>query len=70
MFFEDDICYCGNSDECNNISCFRHTNNRRIKEGIFTVGLLKDTEYCPGFKRKENDNEEKEKGNNRYNKRS
>ena len=41
--------------------------NRRIKEGIFTTGLLKGTEYCPGFKRKENKNE-KEKGNNRYNK--
>lgn len=67
MLFEDDICYCGNSDECNNISCFRHMSNRRIKEGIFTTGLLKGTEYCPGFKRKENKNE-KEKGNNRYNK--
>lgn len=68
MFFEDDICWCGNSNECNNIDCFRHLNNRKTKEGIFTVGLLKDTEYCPGFKRKENNNEEERE--NRYNKRS
>lgn len=51
--FEDDICWCGNSDSCKNIDCFRHLDNRKVKEGIYTIGLLKDTEFCPLNEREE-----------------
>ena len=50
--WEDDICWCGNSDECTFTDCFRHMNNRKIKEGIFTMGLLKGTTSCPLFDNK------------------
>ena len=45
--FDDDICWCGNSDTCENKECFRHLDNKKIKEGIYTLGLLKNTIYCP-----------------------
>ena len=51
--FEDDICWCGNSDSCKNTDCFRHLDNRKVKEGIYTIALLKDTEFCPLNERKE-----------------
>lgn len=49
MFFEDDICWCADSQECDNTSCFRHTNNRRTA-GVFTSGHLMDTELCENNK--------------------
>lgn len=47
--FEDDICWCGNSDTCKNKECFRHLSNKKYKgeSDIFTLSLLRDTEYCP-----------------------
>lgn len=51
MFFDDDICWCGNSEECENKECFRHLSNKKTpnkgEKDIFTIGMLKGTEYCP-----------------------
>ena len=49
MFFEDDICWCSDSDRCDNTNCFRHMNNRKTA-GIFTAGSLMGTEYCENNK--------------------
>ena len=49
MFFEDDICWCSDSDKCNNTNCFRHMSNRKTA-GIFTTGSLMGTEYCENYK--------------------
>lgn len=56
-FFNDDICWCGNSaleetDYCDKIFCFRHINNRKPQEApdIFTMGMFKNTEDCPYYK--------------------
>lgn len=56
--FEDDICWCYNSqlvDElgCNKVECFRHMSNRKNKKGIFTCSYLKDTPDCPYNKTEE-----------------
>ena len=49
-WISDDICWCGNSDECENIECYRHTKNRRPEDGnIFTAALLKGTNLCPSY---------------------
>jgi len=46
--FDDDICWCGDSDNCPRTDCFRHMSNRRKSEGtdIFTYALFKDTPDC------------------------
>ena len=57
-WIDDDICWCGCSaevegyDYCSNKECFRHISNRKhhSQPDIYTVGMLKDTEYCPGYK--------------------
>ena len=56
-FFNDDICWCGNSnpketDYCDKTFCFRHMANRKSQEApdIFTMGMLKNTEVCPYYK--------------------
>lgn len=45
-WLDDDICWCGDSDTCDNIECFRHFYNK-TEAGIFTVSNLKNTELCP-----------------------
>ena len=45
-FWEDDICWCADSDECKKTECFRHLDNRRSEPVIFTMAHLKYTEYC------------------------
>jgi len=45
-WIEDDICWCGNSDECDYIDCYRHTSNMP-GAGIYTMSHLMNTEYCP-----------------------
>lgn len=45
--FEDDICWCGDSDTCENKECFRHLDNRTVKEGIYTISCLRHTDICP-----------------------
>ena len=47
--FEDDICWCFDSDRCDNTDCFRHMNNRKTA-GIFTGSALMGTEYCENNK--------------------
>jgi len=53
-FFEDDICWCYNSQEkdefgCDKVECFRHMSNRKPQSqpDIFTVAYLKGTQDCP-----------------------
>lgn len=45
----DDICWCGNSDECEDTKCYRHFSNRKEKDGFFTCANLKDTDTCPSY---------------------
>ena len=48
--FDDDICWCADSDRCKNKNCFRHMSNRRhYTEGpdIFTCAKLMGTDICP-----------------------
>ena len=49
-FYDDVMCWCGNSDTCENITCFRHTDNLKANGKLFIFGLLKDTPYCPLYK--------------------
>ncbi len=59
MYYEDDICWCWNSQEesgCEQKDCFRHLSHRKKpKDGpdIFTTSCLKETVYCPYYKEKE-----------------
>lgn len=61
--FDDDICWCYNSQEeegsnCEQKNCFRHLSNRKKPESgpdIFTVSCLKGTIYCPYCKENKND---------------
>ena len=50
-WISDDICWCGNSDECDDVKCYRNTKNRNWKEdgNIFTAALLKNTNLCPSY---------------------
>lgn len=58
--FNDDICWCHNSElegdiGCNKKDCFRHMSNRKKPEDgpdIYTRADLKDTVYCPYYKEK------------------
>ena len=52
MFFDDDICWCADSEKCSNTDCFRHMSNRKEVAGIFTTSHLADTEYCVEYKEK------------------
>lgn len=50
MWFDDDICWCADSDRCKNTECFRHMSNRRSAVAgpdIFTCACLMSTEICP-----------------------
>ena len=47
MMFEDDICWCADSQNCKNDECFRHMNNRTVRQGIFTMSHLMWTDLCP-----------------------
>ena len=63
-WFLDDFCYC--MSECDHTECFRH--HSHSGPGIHTMGLLKDTEYCPLEKGEANDkNRNKRNRNNGIN---
>lgn len=49
MFFDSDICWCGNSNICKQTDCFRHLSNKNGEEKIFTCANLMWTEICPYF---------------------
>ena len=44
-WFEDDICWCMDSETCTNYNCFRHLTHMSEAK-IFTCSHLKGTEYC------------------------
>lgn len=44
--WEDDICWCMDSETCTNYECFRHLTHMD-KPGIFTCSHLRNTDYCP-----------------------
>lgn len=57
MWFDEDICFCADSDRCKNTECFRHLSHHRKPEvgpDIFTCGKLMGTEYCELTKEGEN----------------
>lgn len=45
-WIEEDICWCGDSDVCEYVDCYRHTANIS-GAGIYTFSCLMNTEYCP-----------------------
>lgn len=46
--WEDDICWCADSERCTHTECFRHMDNRTQKVGIFTMSHLMGVEnLCP-----------------------
>ena len=57
-FFDDDICWCGDSDNCPRTDCFRHMSNRkhRNQPDIFTLARFQGTPDCV-FAKEENKNE-------------
>lgn len=60
--FDDDICWCSDSDRCDKFECFRHMTNRMRQPelGVFTSASLMGTIDCPYFEgEKEEDEEEK-----------
>ena len=48
-WISDDICWCGNSNECTDTKCYLHFSNRKTKGGLFTCANLKDTNLCPSY---------------------
>jgi len=61
-FFDDDICWCSDSDHCDKFECFRHMTNRmQSSDFVFTSGSLMGTTDCPYFEGgKEEDEEDEE----------
>jgi hypothetical protein len=59
-FFDDDICWCGNSDICNITECFRHMSNRKPQTppDIFTQAAFMNTPDCPYYEEQGEDNDE------------
>lgn len=51
VFFDDDITWCGNSNECDITDCFRHLKNRKSQPSpdIFSQANFMDTIDCPFF---------------------
>ena len=49
MWWDDDICWCADSERCTNYECFRHLDNMKDKTYpcIFTCSNLMGTEICP-----------------------
>lgn len=58
MFFDDDICWCGDSEICNITECFRHISNRTPQPSpdIFTCAKLMNTPICPYYEEQGEDN--------------
>lgn len=48
-WIDDDICWCQNSNECDDLKCYRNDKNRKTKGGLFTYALLKNTDLCPSY---------------------
>lgn len=51
FLFQDDICWCADSDHCGITECFRHLSHRTPQStpDIFTTGCLQDTPNCPYY---------------------
>ena len=50
-WIDNDICWCADSDKCEDTKCYRHMKNRKKEEGvnIFTSSCLKYTTLCPSY---------------------
>ena len=50
-FFEDDTCWCADSNICNITECFRHLNNRKPHPtpDIFTMASFQNNPDCPYY---------------------
>lgn len=60
-FFDDDICWCSDSDHCDKFECFRHMTNRmQSSDFVFTSGSLMGTADCPYFEGERNQEESEE----------
>ncbi len=45
--FSDDITWCYNP--CDDMKCYRNVKHLEGREGMFSMAMLKDTEYCPSY---------------------
>ena len=50
--WEDDICWCMDSETCTNYDCFRHLTHMSESQ-IFTCSHLRNTDCCPLTKESE-----------------
>ena len=57
--FDDDHCWCGDSESCHHTDCFRHMSNRKPQSApdIFTAAMLKGTPDCVYYKEDKNESE-------------
>lgn len=46
-WFEDDICWCNNSQQCKHEDCFRNLRQMKGEYKYFTISNLQGTELCP-----------------------
>ena len=58
--FDDDICWCGNSNICGITECFRHLNNRKLQPApdICSMGLFMGNPDCPYYDEMEDNDDE------------
>lgn len=58
--FDDDVCWCGNSDICGVTECFRHLKNRKpqSKPDVCTMANFMGNPDCPYYDEFEEDNDE------------
>ena len=58
--FDDDICWCGDSNRCDKKECIRHMSNRtpQPEPDLYTCAQFMGTKDCPYLKEYENDEEE------------
>ena len=54
-WLHDDITWCAN--ECGHFECERNLQNRLQKTGLYSAAMFKNTETCPLYTMKENENE-------------
>ena len=55
-----DITWCYN--ECDNMKCYRNVKHLNGHEGRFSMGMLKDTCYCPSYEEDEECSKEDQTG--------
>ena len=56
-WWSDDICWCADSDTCDQTNCFRHLTNKDDRTTYYSAASMKWTVYCPMEKKEKKNNE-------------